>query len=124
MNESPIRLAEIKCDRPAPEIHDAGKMANPWRYCDALRWAGGIARTSICCIAGKVHVQEIQEPPGPLLSLIRGEHGDSEEFRANLREYNALMSCASFGEDLDLEMAQRPGCYVYRIRGSIYHRIG
>ena len=62
--------------------------------------------------------------PDPLLSLISGAHGDSKEFHANIREYDALMSFASVGGDLDIEMIRRPGCYVYRIHGPIYHRIG
>ena len=61
----------------------------------------GVARTSICCIARKVHVREIQEPPEPLHSLIRWAHGDSAEFRAEIREYNALVAFASVGGDLN-----------------------
>ena len=97
MEENPLRNGARRRDAPTPERHNAGKMDTPRRYCGALRWQGEVARTSICCIACNVQIQEIQEPPEPTLSLIRGTHEDSIEFRANIREYNALMSFASIG---------------------------
>ena len=124
-NENPLRLAaRRRRDHPNPDAHDAGKMETPCRFCGALRWRGEIQRTALCCISGKVKVEEIREPPEPLLSLLLGTHEDSKDFHANIREYNSLMSFASIGAQLDLDMARRPGSYVYRIHGSVYHRIG
>ena len=55
----------------------------------------------------------------PLLSLHRGAHGDSEDFPANIVEYQDLTPFASVGAELDLETLRIPGFYAYRIHGAM-----
>ena len=119
----PRRLSARVHREPNPERHFAGMMENPCDHCGALRWDGELTRTTMCCKAGMVKLPDIQDPPEPLLSLLKGTHEYASDFQKGARDLNALLSFASIGADVDAGAVGR-GSYVYRIRGTMYHRFG
>ena len=110
-------------DRAHPGRRFVGMMENTCDHCGALRWDGELARTTICCNAGMVKLRDIQDPPEPLLSLLRGTHEYASDFQNGARDLAALLSFASIGAAVDAGAVGR-GSYLYRIRGSTYRRFG
>ena len=70
-----------------------------------------------------VQIHDILGPPDPLMSLLNGSREYASGFQNSARDFDALLSFASIGEDIDAPNASS-GSYVYRIRGAICHRFG
>jgi len=50
----------------------------------------------MCCLQGKVNLEEILSPPEPLHSLLTGDHPKSKQFMRNIRRYNNGFQMTSF----------------------------
>lgn len=50
----------------------------------------------MCCVAGKVILSDIEEPPQPLKNLLTSNHPYSTHFLNNIRKYNTLFKMTSF----------------------------
>ncbi|CAB4442942.1 unnamed protein product [Rhizophagus irregularis] len=76
-----------------------------------------------CCAGGKVNLPLLLKPPSYLLNLYTSSDPNSSSFCKNIRAYNNLLACTSFGANIDEEF-QRQGVSNFRIHGQIYHCIG
>lgn len=50
----------------------------------------------MCCLQGKVKLEEVLLPPEPLHSLLTGDHPKSKHFMRNIRRYNNAFQMTSF----------------------------
>ena len=111
--------------------HDLGNMDQECLHCGAKFWLHEKNQNSslsspkfaICCADGKVNLPPMLEPPPYLLDLYTSSHTDASHFRKNIRAYNSLLACTSFGANID-ETFQGRGVSNFKIHGQIYHRIG
>ena len=78
---------------------------------------------AVCCAGGKVSLPPLLKPPPYLLNLYTSPDSDAVSFRKNIRGYNNLLACASFGAKISKEF-QGKGISNFRIHGQIYHCIG
>ena len=74
-----------------------------------------------CCSEGTVRLDDIKEPPEPLLSLLKGTHHQSNHFKTHHREYNCAFQMASSTAKLK---EAPPGISSVIMGGRLYHRIG
>ncbi|PKB96148.1 hypothetical protein RhiirA5_393225 [Rhizophagus irregularis] len=77
----------------------------------------------MCCAGGKVHLPPVLDPPPYLLDLYTSFHSEAISFQKNIRAYNGILACSSFGANID-ESFQGQGVSNFKIHGRIYHRIG
>jgi hypothetical protein len=80
---------------------------------------------SICCQQGKVKLPFLKEAPIVLRELLDG-HGDQRcrRFIENLRAYNALLAMTSMGGNVDGNINDGKGPYIFRLNGQNHHKIG
>ena len=71
---------------------------------------------------GKISLPVIQDPPEQLKLLLLSDTPEAKDFRTNIRAYNSSLAFASLGVTEDVLPTRGP--YVFRICGSVYHRIG
>ncbi|XP_035233479.1 uncharacterized protein LOC118205294 [Stegodyphus dumicola] len=104
------------------EQHSVGSMEGSCDLCNGLFFTGernARGRYMHCCNNGKI-VEAERRYPEEWRNLMNGNHPFSEEFYANIRTYNCLLSFASMGANI--EMPTGSGPYCFRIHGAIYHR--
>ena len=117
-------------DHSLPVYHDIGKMKYICCSCKAYMWkqeihVGTLDKTatfSTCCMQGKISLPVIQDPPEQLKLLLLSDTPEAKDFRTNIRAYNSSLAFASLGVTEDVLPTRGP--YVFRICGSVYHRIG
>jgi len=88
-------------------------------HCNALKWKGESA--GLCCLNGKVMLEDIGEPPEPLRSLLNGNHPHSSHFLNLSRKYNSAFQMTSFGcKRIEV------GNFMptFKIQGQVYHLVG
>ena len=98
--------------------------------CGAYMWKAELysgclsvnAKFSTCCMQGKIVLPNISEPPPPLQHLFTDCTPEARDFRSNIRAYNSSLAFASLGVQEDVLPTRGP--YMFRIHGSVYHRIG
>ena len=78
---------------------------------------------SVCCAGGKINLSPLLKPPSYLLYLYTSSNSDATTFRKNIRGYNNLLACTSFGANISKEF-QGQGISNFRINGQVYHSIG
>lgn len=101
------------------------------RKCGAFHWLDEKLADSTqnniisgsCCRQGKIKVALPQRPPPTLWRLFTGIHAASNNFFANIQNFNSALAFTSKGSD---SVEERPGNspYVYKIGGQVYHRSG
>jgi hypothetical protein len=80
---------------------------------------------SRCCLRGKVSLPGFADWPSPLKELLRFDGGPvSSHFLRLIRHYNSMFTFTSLGADVDRTVNSRGGPYVFKICGTVYHRIG
>jgi hypothetical protein len=100
-------------------------------HCGAKFWLSEKDRNSsqsspkfaMCCASRKVRLPPVLDPLPYLLNLYTSSHSNAISFRKNIRAYNRILSCTSFGANID-ESFQDHGVSNFKIYGQIYHRIG
>ena len=111
--------------------HELGRINQICICCGAKFWVeeknhnsrkNSLAFTKYCA-DGKVILPSLLEPPSYLLNLYTSSDPISNSFRKNIRGYNNLLACTSFGADID-ERFQRQGISNFQIHGQVYHCIG
>ncbi|PKK55868.1 hypothetical protein RhiirC2_801298 [Rhizophagus irregularis] len=80
-------------------------------------------RFAMCCADGKVRLPPVLDPPPYLFDLYTSSLSEAINFRKNIRAYNGILACSSFGANID-ESFQDQGVSNFKIHGQIYHRIG
>lgn len=101
------------------------------RECQALHWIDEKLSASTrnntifgsCCRQGKVEIALPQRPPPTLWRLWTGLHEASDNFFANIRQFNSALAFTSMGSQ-HVEPQAGHGPYLYKIGGSVYHRSG
>ena len=111
--------------------HELERMDQICIHCGAKFWIKEKDHNSsqtfptfaICCAGGKVSLPPLFKPPSYLLDLYTSLSSNANSFRKNIRGYNNLLACTSFGADID-ERFRGQGVSNFRIHGQIYHLIG
>jgi hypothetical protein len=110
--------------------HELGQMDQVCIHCGAKFWmeernsssSHASPILSICCAHGKVLLPRLIEPPSYLLNLYTSSEPDAISFCKNIRSYNNILLCTSFGANI--EKFQGQGVSNFHIHGQVYHRIG
>jgi len=80
---------------------------------------------SNCCKYGQIRLPPFKEPPQFLSKLLNSkEELLSKHFLEKIRQYNSLFAFTSMGGNIDKNINNGEGPYVFRINGQIHHRIG
>jgi hypothetical protein len=78
-----------------------------------------------CCCAGKVSLPKFPDWPFPLKDLLTFDGDDaSSTFLRLIRHYNSMFCFTSLGAHVDESVNMGNGPYVFKMGGSVYHRIG
>lgn len=96
-----------------------GKMSIVCKYCSALKWKN--ETKSMCCLNGRIKLEDIQPPPEPMKSLLTGDHPKSKQFMRNIRRYNSCFQMTSFMSTQIFEPGYMP---TFKIQGQVYHLAG
>ncbi|CAI2195031.1 6021_t:CDS:2, partial [Funneliformis geosporum] len=78
---------------------------------------------SVCCVNGKVRLLPLLKLPTYLMNLYTSSESEANSFRKNIRSYNSLLACSSFGANVNDEF-QSKGVSNFSIYGQVYHIIG
>ncbi|GJU24559.1 hypothetical protein Tco_1163180, partial [Tanacetum coccineum] len=116
------------------EYVDIGDATYECSKCGAMLWKleskRGMYQSvntgfSLCCLHGKVKLEEHSEPAPPLLkNLLSNNHPLSKHYIQNIRRYNMMFSFTSMGAKVDESINKGKGPYIYRIQGQNFHRMG
>nr|GEZ13239.1 hypothetical protein [Tanacetum cinerariifolium] len=116
------------------EYVDIGDATYECSKCGAMLWKleskRGMYQSvnigfSLCCLHGKVILEEHLEPAPPLLkNLLSNNHSLSKHYIQNIRRYNMMFSFTSMGAKVDELINQGKGPYIYIIQGQNFHRMG
>jgi hypothetical protein len=84
-----------------------------------MKWP--LETPGLCCVARKVFLNEITDPPEPLNSLINNTYDHSKVFLDNIRKYNSAFQMTSF-----CATEIRHGNFIptFIIQGQLYHAVG
>ncbi|RIA81727.1 hypothetical protein C1645_700611, partial [Glomus cerebriforme] len=123
------RMNELECMDNSLIRHELGKMNQTCIHCDAKFWMEEKNQNtslaspafSTCCVHGKVHLPRLIDLPPYLLNLYISSDSDAVSFRKNIRYYNNVLVCMSFGTDINVITGQEIS--DFRIHGQVYHRI-
>ena len=103
-------------------------MAERCRFCKALSFECEAARSgfNLCCRQGKLkHVPTLPPAPQPLSRLLSAGGSQSDDFKQNIRRYNAALAFASFNDAGSTAVggaaAHSRGPPVYILHGQAYH---
>ncbi|RIA81270.1 hypothetical protein C1645_675349, partial [Glomus cerebriforme] len=110
--------------------HELGRMNQTCIHCGAKFWMEEKNRNtslaspafSTCCAHAKVRLPRLIDPPPYLLNLYTSSDSDAVSFCKNIRRYNNVLACTSFGADINVIAGQ--GISDFCIHGQVYHRIG
>ncbi|XP_035217046.1 uncharacterized protein LOC118190447 [Stegodyphus dumicola] len=100
-------------------IVSIGTMSVVCEHCLALKFKD--ESKGMCCLQGKVKLEEILIPPEPLHSLLTGDHQKSKQFMRNIRRYNNAFQMTSFKSKQVVERGFMP---TFKIQGQVYHLAG
>jgi PIF1-like helicase/Helitron helicase-like domain at N-terminus len=111
--------------------HELDRMDQICIYCNAKFWIDEKDHRSsqrspsfaVCCAGGKVRLPPLLKLPSYLLDLYTSSNSDATSFRRNIRGYNNLLACTSFGANINKEF-QKQGVSNFQIHGQVYHCIG
>src|SRR5581483_471329 len=111
--------------------HDCGRMDKICLHCGAKFWMGERDQKStkafptfaVCCAGGNVRLTPLLKPPPYLMYLYTSLESEANSFRKNIRGYNSLLACTSFGANVNNEF-QRKGVSNFSVHGQVYHLIG
>ena len=108
---------------------DLGSMDQICAECNAKHWIGELPGECTannrywmkCCLAGRVKVDLLREPPAFLKDLFDDLSSRGRHFRDNIRRYNSAFAFASLKCDvIDGNVGNMP----FKIHGQMYHQQG
>ena len=114
-----------------PHVFSVGLRNKKCPKCQALMWEPErLAKSSqknpmygLCCLSGKVNIEDIPQPPEELIHLYQNQSPISRHFMKHIRKFNAGMAMASMKADKEPMKGQR-GISSYVVQGVVYRRIG
>lgn len=112
--------------------HDLGRMDVACPHCNALHWKSERLASSsnrnpafgMCCDQGQVRIPALRDPPEALRNLFEARTPEAVEFRTNIRQYNAALAFTSLGVNVDCQVNNGRGPYVFHVHGELSHQIG
>jgi hypothetical protein len=118
-------------DNIGAKCHELGRMDQICTHCGAKFWmdekdqhsSQSFPTFTVCCAGSKVRLPCLLRPPPYLMNLYTSLESEANTFRKNIRSYNSLLACTSFGTDVNGEF-QRSGVSNFTIHGQVYHFIG
>ena len=130
-NQSLYRKRSKSNNIPCTTRHELGRMDQVCNHCGAKFWINEKSQNSsqaspsfaVCCAGGKVSLPPLLKPPSYLLYLYTSSNPDAVSFCKNIRGYNNLLACTSFGANVNKEF-QGQGISNFQIHGQVYHCIG
>ncbi|CAI2193395.1 11755_t:CDS:2, partial [Funneliformis geosporum] len=95
--------------------HKLGRMDQFCIHCNAKFWinekdkSGSLTFPSfaVCCTSGKVNLPPLLKPPSYLLNIYTSSDSIATSFRKNIRGYNNLFACTSFGANINKEFQKQ-----------------
>ncbi|RIA93994.1 hypothetical protein C1645_690203 [Glomus cerebriforme] len=107
-------MNELKCTDNGLTRHELGRMNQTYIHCGAKFWMEeknqntslAFPTFSTCCAHGKVHLSHLIDPPSYLLNLYTLSNSDAVSFCKNIRRYNNVLACTSFGADINMIAGQ------------------
>jgi len=111
--------------------HEISRMDQICIHCGAKFWieekeyhsSKTTPSFAVCCAGGKVRLPPLLRPPRYLIDLYTSLNSDATSFHKNIRGYNNLLACTSFGANISNEFQGR-GVSNFKIHGQVYHCIG
>ena len=111
--------------------HELGSMDKLCIHCGAKFWMNEKDQYSnraypsftVCCAGGKVRLSPLFRPPSYLMNLYTSLETEANTFHRNVRSYNSLLACTSFGADVNEEF-RRSGVSNFTVHADVYHFIG
>ncbi|GBP52161.1 hypothetical protein EVAR_21292_1 [Eumeta japonica] len=100
-------------------IVSIGTMSVLCEHCLALKFKD--ESKGMCCLQGKVKLEEILPPSEPFHSLLTGDHQKSKQFMRNIRRYNNAFQMTSFKSKQVVERGFMP---TFKIQRQVYHLAG
>ncbi|CAI2199425.1 17562_t:CDS:2, partial [Funneliformis geosporum] len=105
--------------------HGLGRMDQICTHCNAKFWINEKDKSSsltflsfaVCCASGKVNLPPSLKPPSYLLNLYTSSNSIATSFHKNIRGYNNLLACISFGANINKEF-QKQGISNFQIHGQ------
>jgi len=88
-------------------------------HCFAKKWYD--ETLGLCCVARKIVLEQLEEPPDFIKNLILIIDSRSIHFLDNSRQYNTLFQMTSFGVK---EIKEGNFRLTFKIQGQVYHLIG
>ncbi|CAI9290380.1 unnamed protein product [Lactuca saligna] len=111
-----------------PDYMDCGDCTCVCAYCGALLWyiervvntsTADPPRYNHCCRGGDVVLPYPSMFPTDFVALYQ-----NSRFLRDIRAYNSMFSMTSFGANVDEDVNDNRGPYVFKISGHISHKIG
>ncbi|KAM0912335.1 hypothetical protein ACQ4PT_012850 [Festuca glaucescens] len=117
-----------KCFYGGPDYRCGRCKASFW-YQERVKSASAVTDRRVvynnCCKGGKVFVEPFKQPPEFLRELINFDGPPrSKAFVEKIRQYNCLFAFTSMGATIDRTVNNGGGPNVFKISGSICHRMG
>ena len=117
-----------KCFYGGPDYRCGRCKASFW-YQERVRAASAVTDRRVvynnCCKGGKVFVEPFKQPPEFLRELLNFDGPPrSKAFVEKIRQYNCLFAFTSMGATIDRTVNNGGGPNIFKISGSICHRMG
>ncbi|VDN02485.1 unnamed protein product, partial [Onchocerca ochengi] len=74
----------------------------------------------MCCVAGKIRLPQLEEPPELLKTLLAGYSDELKRFLSKIRKYNSCFQMTSFGA----EIVTTQFMPTFKVKGQLYHKVG
>lgn len=126
------RIAQLKkhfdetCDTDLPEGFSIGLMNNKCPDGKAVFFESELLKDgnipALCCNHGKIKIPSIPRPPQMICDLLSMQHPKSKFFLTHIRKFNSMLSMVSTVANKMTFKTNGPP--IYKIQGSIYHKIG
>jgi hypothetical protein len=99
-------------------------------YCHAYHWMDEKTVNSTkknplfskCCHQGKVHLENLPDPPQLLCALLTDDTTDAKHFRDSIRQYNSVLAFTSFTSKEKNEINDGGAPWIWKSGYTIYHR--
>lgn len=108
--------ASINCNKSFAKMWGAERLAQQKKN-TALQ-------LSICCLNGKVQLQELKQASEKLLNLLYQNDRMSRRLQGNIRSYSTMLSFTSHEEKIDTSINSGSRPYTFVLHGQNYHLLG
>ena len=98
---------------------DCGALMFPW---ETSKKRGDNSSFSHCCYYGMIKLDSFKDPPTQLRALFLDQGKKGQQFRANIRMYNGMISMASKNiTGVMTDFGNTRGPNIFKMSGQMYH---